>query len=160
MPDGHTVRQLTADDLELMESLLHTFGEVFNELETYTGKRPGSDYMRRLLGSDCFIPMVAVKDHTVVGGLAAYELKKFEQERSEIYVYDLAVSKAHRRQGMATALIRELRKAAAARGAHVIFVQADTRPEDEAATALYTRLGARKSVLHFDIPVESGAHNP
>jgi len=81
MPDGHTVRHLTADDLELMDALLQTFGEVFNELEPYTGKRPGSDYLRRLLGSDCFIAMVAVKAGTVVGGLTAYELKKFEQER-------------------------------------------------------------------------------
>jgi aminoglycoside 3-N-acetyltransferase I len=32
-------------------------------------------------------------------------------------------------------------------------VQADTQPEDEAAIALYTKLGAREDVLHFDIPV-------
>lgn len=29
-----------------------------------------------------------------VGGLAAYELKKFEQARSEIHLYDLAVAVA------------------------------------------------------------------
>lgn len=155
MPDGYRVQQITADDLELMDALLRTFGEVFNELETYTGKRPGADYMRRLLASDYFIAIVAVKDGAVVGGLAAYELKKFEQERSEIYIYDLAVLDEHRRQGIATAMIRELRKLAAARGAYVIFVQADTGESDEAAIALYTRLGARESVLHFDIPVEA-----
>nr|WP_281270154.1 hypothetical protein [Halomonas lactosivorans] len=32
-------------------------------------------------------------------------------------------------------------------------VQADTGPEDEAAIALYSKLGLRESVLHFDIPV-------
>ena len=42
----------------------------------------------------------------------------------------------------------------------MIFVQADTGAEDEAAIALYTKLGSRKNVLHFDIPVEGGAHNP
>jgi aminoglycoside 3-N-acetyltransferase I len=35
----------------------------------------------------------------------------------------------------------------------VIFVQADTGVEDEAAIALYTKLGSREDVLHFDIPV-------
>jgi aminoglycoside 3-N-acetyltransferase I len=89
-----------------------------------------------------------------VGGLAAYELRKFEQERSEIYIYDLAVALSHRRQGIATALIEALRGIARARGATVIFVQADV--PDAAAIALYTKLGSREDVLHFDVDVGSG----
>ncbi len=88
------------------------------------------------------------------GGLAAYELKKFEQPRSELYIYDLAVAAAHRRQGIATALIHALQKIAAARGAYVIFVQADAG--DEPAVALYSKLGSREEVLHFDIAVAAG----
>jgi hypothetical protein len=38
---------------------------------------------------------------------------------------------------------------AAARGIYVIFVQADHG--DEPAIALYTKLGVREDVLHFDI---------
>ena len=64
---------------------------------------------------------------------------------------------AYRREGIATALIDELRKIAAARGAYVIFVQADTDVEDEPAIALYTKLGTREDVLHFDIAVEDGS---
>lgn len=154
MPNGYRVQQITADDLELMDGFLHTCGVAFNEPETYSGKRPDPEYMRSLLGSDYFIAIVAVKDGMVVGGLAAYELKKFEQERSEIYIYDLAVLDEHRRQGIATALIQELKKVAAVRRAYVIFVQADTGEEDEAAIALYTKLGTKESVLHFDISVE------
>jgi len=30
----------------------------------------------------------------------AYELKKFGQQRSEVYIYDLAVSDRHRRKGL------------------------------------------------------------
>jgi aminoglycoside 3-N-acetyltransferase I len=90
----------------------------------------------------------------VVGRIAAYELKKFEQERSEIYIYDLAVASTHRRQGVATALIRALNKVAASRGAYVMFVRRDTGIEDEPAIALYTKLGTREDVLHFDIPVK------
>ncbi len=86
-----------------------------------------------------------------MGGLVAYELQKFEQERSEIYIYDLAVAIAHRRQGIATALIQALKNIAAERGAYVIFVQADRG--DEPAIELYTRLGIREDVLHFDIAV-------
>ena len=150
------IRQLTSDDVALMEALLATFGDAFDEVDTYTNSRPSTGYLRHLLGSDYFIALVALKSDEVVGGIAAYELRKFEQERSEIYLYDLAVGTAHRRAGIATALIEELKKIAAARGAYVIFVQADTGVDDEPAIALYTKLGTREDVLHFDITVDGG----
>ena len=149
------VHQIGPNEVALMEALLATFGEAFDDVDTYTGNQPSVDYLRRLLGSDYFIALAALKNGEVIGGIAAYELKKFEQERSEIYIYDLAVVAAYRREGVATALIEELKKIAAARGAYVIFVQADTAIEDEPAIALYTKLGLREDVLHFDIPVGS-----
>ena len=145
------VRQLTPSDVESMRSLLKTFGQAFNEVETYGGNPPSDTYLKDLLVSDYFIALAASKGDLVVGGLVAYELRKFEQQRSEIYIYDLAVSAAHRREGIAAALIDELKKIAASRGAYVIFVQADIG--DEPAIALYTKLGIREDVLHFDIPV-------
>jgi aminoglycoside 3-N-acetyltransferase I len=147
------IRQLTPDDLPLMSGLLRVFGDAFHDVETYTAKPPSAEYLRRLLGGDTFIVLAALKSGVVIGGLAAYELKKFEQERSEIYIYDLAVASAHRREGVATALIQKLKEIAAIRGTGVIFVQADTGIEDEPAIALYTKLGRREEVLHFDIPV-------
>lgn len=148
------ILHLASSDLPLMEALLTTFGEAFDDVDTYTARRPSADYLRRLLDGESFIALAAVKDGVVVGGLAAYELKKFEQERSEIYIYDLAVAPEHRREGIATALIAKLKDVAARRGAYVIFVQADTSVEDEPAIALYTKLGKREEVMHFDIAVD------
>ena len=127
------------------------FGEAFQDAETYTDARPSSAYLEHLLATRHFIAIAALKGGAVVGGLAAYELQKFERERSEIYIYDLAVAAAHRREGIATALIEELKTIASARGAYVIFIQADRG--DDPAIALYTKLGAREDVLHFDISV-------
>lgn len=59
---------------------------------------------------------------------------------------------------MATALVATLRSLAAERGVHVVFVQAD--PGDGPAVALYTRLGIREDVLHFDIAPASGDDGP
>ena len=148
------IRQLAPDDIGLVNALLTMFGEAFNDVPTYTESRPSAAYLRRLLGGDSFVALAALKGDEVVGGLAAYELKKFEQERSEFYIYDLAVASGHRRQGIATALIGKLKQVAAGRGAYVIFVQADTGVEDEPAISLYTKLGTREDVLHFDIRVE------
>lgn len=151
IPGQYVVRQLATGDLALMDALLTLFGEVFDEVETYSGARPPPAYLRRLLGNDQFIALVAIEGRQVIGGLAAYELVKFERERSEIYIYDLAVASTHRRQGIATALIRKLRDIAAQHGAWVVFVQADHG--DAPAIALYEKLGKREDVLHFDIKV-------
>lgn len=148
-----TLQQLGPADISLMNDLLTVFGEAFDEVDTYSGNRPSTDYLKSLLGSDTFIALVALKGEEVVGGLAAYELKKFEQQRSELYIYDLAVSASHRREGIATTLILELRKIAAARGAWVMFIQADA--DDQPAVELYSKLGRREEVLHFDIETGS-----
>ncbi len=150
--DPISIHALTPDDLPVMEAMLTIFGAAFNDAETYSRARPSAAYLKRLLGSDYFIALAALKSGEVVGGIAAYELRKFEQERSEIYIYDLAVAAAHRREGIATALILELKKIAAASGAYVIFVQADLG--DAPAIALYTKLGTREDVLHFDITIK------
>lgn len=150
-PSSLTIHPLTPRDASLMESMLSMFGEAFNDVATYCGGRPARAYLESLLGDEYFIALAAQKNSEVVGGIAAYELRKFEQERSEIYIYDLAVAEAHRRKGIATALIQELRKIAAKRGAYVIYVQADLG--DAPAIALYTKLGTREDVLHFDIGV-------
>jgi aminoglycoside 3-N-acetyltransferase I len=147
------VRRITSEDVALMNPLLDMFGSAFGDAESYSSKQPSADYQRRLLSSDYFIALAAFKDEQIVGGIAAYELKKFEQERSEIYIYDLAVDATCRRKGIATAMIRELKQIAAERGAYVIYVQADTGIEDKPAIALYTKMGVREDVLHFDIAV-------
>jgi aminoglycoside 3-N-acetyltransferase I len=146
---SHAVRQLRPGDADLFRALLTMFGEVFSDTENYMRAQPNEAYIGKLLAGDAFIALVALHQGTVVGGLAAYELKKFEQERSEIYIYDLAVREEHQRQGIATALIGDLKVIARGRGAYVIYVQADYI--DPPAIALYTKLGTREDVLHFDI---------
>jgi aminoglycoside 3-N-acetyltransferase I len=151
--DAVRIRALVAGDLTAMDAMMTLFGEAFDEHDTYCAARPSRAYMARLLARPHFIALAAFDGDAVVGGLAAYELEKFERERSEIYIYDLAVAASHRRRGIATALIEALRALAATRGAWVIFVQADYG--DDPAIALYDKLGTREAVLHFDIAVKS-----
>lgn len=142
---------LKASDVDVLRQMLSVFGDAFDDTGTYCGQPPDDDYLRDLLAGGSFIAVAAMSGVEVVGALAAYELKKFEQRRSEIYIYDLAVAQAHRRQGIATALIETLKLEATRRSAYVIYVQADYG--DEPAIALYTRLGVREDVMHFDIAV-------
>ena len=146
------VRRLTPSDVPLARALNALFGREFADAATYGAKPPDDAYLRALLAKEHVITLVAVAAGEVCGGLVAYELPKLEQERSEIYIYDLAVAADHRRKGMATALIDRLRAIAAERGAWVIYVQADYG--DDPAISLYQKLGVREEVLHFDIEVQ------
>lgn len=155
-PSPFTVRVLGPDDVPALRALLAVFGEAFEDVERYTAAQPDDAYLRERLASPGFFALAAWQGAQVIGGIAGYVLPKFEQPRRELYIYDLAVATTHRRRGLATALIRHLQDLAAARGAWVIYVQADTGPEDAAAIALYTKLGTPERVLHFDIPVRPG----
>jgi len=152
-PTDHEVRRFGPADLSGMRGMLRCFGEAFDDATTYVGEQPGDDYLSGLLGDPSFVAIGAVIEGQVVGGLVAYELRKFERERSEFYIYDLAVLEPFRRRGIATALIDALKPIARAAGGWVIFVQADA--VDAPALALYDRLGVREDgVFHFDIPVD------
>ncbi len=152
VPDGYAVELLTPDRVERLEALLAVFGAAFEDRETYQGAVPSRDYLAKFLARDDVVVVTAVHGAEIVGGLVAYMLVKFEQERREIYIYDLAVDAGHRRKGLATAVIGELGRVAAANGAHVMYVQADV--EDAPAIALYEKLGTREDVYHFDIAVK------
>ncbi len=144
------VRRLTAEDLAAMRALNGVYATAFDDPETYRSDQPADDWLARQLGKDGVIVLVAELDGGIVGGLTAYDLPKLEAARSEIYLYDLAVDAAHRRRGIATALIAELQHIAAETGAWAVFVQADHG--DDPAIALYTKLGVREDVMHFDLP--------
>jgi aminoglycoside 3-N-acetyltransferase I len=149
---NYTYKQLSPSDINHLKELLKVFGEAFQDVDTYQKAVPDNGYLSSLLSKQHFIALVAMNENKVVGGLAAYELEKFEQDRREIYIYDLAVAETHRRKGVATELINQLKHIAKERMAYVIYVQADK--EDTPAIRLYDSLGKKEDVFHFDIPID------
>jgi aminoglycoside 3-N-acetyltransferase I len=148
----YVYKQLRENDIDLFRRLNRMFGKAFEDIPTYQDKQPSDEYLHALLAKPHIIPLVAMDGEEVVGGLVAYVLEKFEQERSEVYIYDLAVDEQHRRKGIATRLINELKTIAKEKGAYIIFVQADLG--DDPAIKLYESLGTREDVHHFDIAVD------
>jgi aminoglycoside 3-N-acetyltransferase I len=134
--------------------MLDLFSDVFSDPSSYSTNRPSNDYIQQLLSDKNFIALVAKNDSgKVIGALTSYVLRKFEQERSEIFIYDLGVAKDFRRQKIASSLIEKLKMIGREIGAYVIFVQSDKDVEDLPAIALYKKLGSLEDVFHFDIDV-------
>ncbi len=149
------VRRLEPGDATRFRKLNQLFAEAFDESghSDYAAAQPSDSYLESLLAKPHVIPLVALAGNQIVGGLVAYVLDKFEQERSEIYIYDLAVAEGYRRRGIARSLILELKKIAQKIGAWVIYVQADKDEVDLPARELYDSLGEREDVFHYDIAV-------
>src|SRR5690606_24665154 len=118
MQPGYDVRILTSRDVAVMRGMLGMFAKAFAEPRTYLARQPSDSYLSDLLGKPHVIAIAATTNGVVTGGLVAYQLDKFEQDRREIYIYDLAVDEDHRRRGIATAVIQALREEATRRDAY------------------------------------------
>jgi aminoglycoside 3-N-acetyltransferase I len=154
MTQAWTVERLGPSDLGSARELMGVFADAFEDPATYLASPcPDDVLLGRLARSDIVVLVVRDVAGTVVGGLVAYLLEKLEQARAELYIYDLAISKPHRRRGVARSLICDLQARATALGAWVVYVQAD--PEDAPAVALYSALGVRERVFHFDFAVSA-----
>ncbi len=140
--------KIGSNEPDALRDLLTVFGAAFDDEAHYTRNQPGNDYLERLLSKPDFVVLAAYDNQQLIGGLTAYELQKYEQASSELYLYDLAVAKTHRRKGIATNLVNALRVIANDRGCSVVYVQADQ--EDKHAIALYSKLGKMSDVMHFE----------
>ena len=143
------IDRLGGTDAGRMAAINAMFATAFDDDPHYTKAPPDAAYLASTLTNPHVIALAATDGDTVVGGLVAYVLPKLEQARAEVYIYDLAVIESHRRQGIATALIAEVRRIATDVGAWVVYIQADQG--DPPAETLYTKLGSREEVLHFDL---------
>jgi aminoglycoside 3-N-acetyltransferase I len=92
-----------------------------------------------LLADDRTVFLVAFDESEPIGFVLAYEFLRRHGEPSQLFVYEVGVAPEARRRGVATELLRELRRIARARGIRRGFVL--TNEVNEAAMELYRSLG-------------------
>jgi ribosomal protein S18 acetylase RimI-like enzyme len=89
-------------------------------------------------------------DGTLIGYTTGHPTYETGHAEHGIYVGDLYVAPAHRRQGIARAMLAALARAGHARGARHLWLTA--RDTNAAAHAVYRRLGARgEHVIAFAV---------
>lgn len=147
-----TVSRLGDNDVRKLRSLNDLFGEVFDDAENYHTNPPSDSYLAEFLKMQNHIVLIVENDGKLVGGLVAYVLNKFEQQRKEIYVYDLAVASDAQRQGIGRKLMTEIRRIAKIEEAYVVYLQAD---EGDDAVHFYRSLGPKEesATRSFDFDV-------
>ena len=142
-------RRLKPGDTELAISAFAMMVSVFEE----TGAPLSGSYVERLLTRNDFWAFVALDGTDIVGGLTAHALPMTRAERSEMFIYDVAVRPDYQRQGVGRRLVAAVRDAARDRGIDDVFVAAD---EDDAhALDFYRSLGGSPSMSAiFTFPAE------
>jgi aminoglycoside 3-N-acetyltransferase I len=146
------IRRLAKEDTLLLRELVSVFAAAFDYSQSQRDDVPGTTYMVSLLAKPDFFALVALDEGKVIGGLTAYELPLATSDKKELYIYDLAVDVCYRKQGIATALLQELKIVAGENGISLIFVEAESA--DEGAVAFYKSLRVEQlSVEHFNIAI-------
>lgn len=138
---NHSTQKLTTGDLEPAKQLLVLFEHVLEDNKVTFDDLPPDDYLLGLLAKPDFYMFAAFEGDKVIGGLTAYELNMYLEPERELYLYHLAVDFAYHRQGVATALLDELRKYAKTRGVTTFFL--DTEADDTRAVSFYKAVGGK-----------------
>jgi aminoglycoside 3-N-acetyltransferase I len=142
------IERLT-DQIDLARDAFHMMHEVFGE----GGERLSETYVERLLSQPGFHAFVAIHRGRPVGCITSHDLPMTRQERSESFIYDLAVREDYQRRGIGRRLVETLVTDSAQRGIDVTFVPADN--DDDHALAFYNSIGGRAaSVTMFDLGSE------
>jgi aminoglycoside 3-N-acetyltransferase I len=141
--------KLAAGDLDKFTQLIKVFEDVF-EMQHF--EMPAKSHLQHMLEKKDFFVFVALADLEVVGGLTSYALQQYYSTSPLVYIYDLAVTTKHQRQGIGKSLIEAITAYCKGIGMEEVFVQADK--VDEHAVAFYRSTGAtEEQVLHFNYPL-------
>lgn len=140
------ILRLDKSNLELLIRLVELFNEIFDEYHTIASK----NHLVSLLQKPAFYGVVAIKNDIVIGGLTAYEFQKYYTDKSELYIYDIAVKAAFHNQGIGKKLINHLKSNSV--GVETIFV--DAHSEDIQAVKFYESVfGPSEKVDHFTFDI-------
>ena len=140
----YTYQKLTAADVALAQALFLYFQEDDKEpVITQTSDA----YMQKLLAREDFYALAVLDGDRVIGGATAYELPMYKSETTELFLYEIGVDAAYRRQGIARRLMEMMMAAGRARGLTEMYVGAIAN--DKPAEGLYRATGGKLDVVSW-----------
>lgn len=136
--NGFTLQELGADGLSQARQLF----EMWRREDNVSAPAPSDETLLRLLARDDFHAVAALHDGEIIGGLTAYELVMYTEAATELFIYEVGVAAAHRRQGVGCALIEFARELCRTRGLSALYVPA--MADDARAVAFYEATGLKR----------------
>ena len=155
MKNRFEILRIKENAIEQLIELVEVLNEVFEEPNNVASNRQ----LEKLLTKPDFHAIAAIEGGKIIGGLIAYELEQYYRDKSELYIYDIAVKVELHNQGIGKALINYLKDYATNNGIETIFVEAHS--VDEQAVKFYeSTFGKGEKVDHFNYEVKTVNHKP
>ncbi len=126
------IRRLGPDDSSLLEAAVR---HVLLPSEPASAQH----LVHAVADSRCYF-LVSVQDDVPIGYLSAYKFPAVESSGFMVYLYDLVVVPEHRRRGIGTRLVQELKERCRKDGVTRVWV--GTTPENQAAQRTFAATGA------------------
>lgn len=154
MKNSFKISRIQENDIKRFIELIELLNEVFEEPNQVASER----HIKKLLNKPDFYAIVAIKEGRILGGLTAYELERYYTDKSELYIYDIAVKTEFHNQGIGKALIHYLKDYSMNNDIETIFVEAHS--EDTQAVKFYeSTFGKAEKVDHFNFEVKTTDSN-
>ena len=143
------IRKLTNQDVSAFKALLLLFNQAFEEERDLST----TEQLSALLNNRQFVVMAAFSREEILGGLTAYELPLYYDNKTEIFLYDMAIHPDHQRKGIGKQLLEFLKDYCAQNKINTFFVLA--HEEDVHALEFYHATGGqREQVANFVFEIE------
>lgn len=143
------IRKLTNQDVSAFKALLLLFNQAFEEERDLSN----TEHLSALLNNRQFVVIAAFSGEEILGGLTAYELPLYYENKTEIFLYDMAVHPEHQRKGVGKQLLEFLKAYCAKKEISTFFVLA--HEEDVHALEFYHATGGeREQVANFIYEIE------
>ncbi|MEL6559413.1 MAG: GNAT family N-acetyltransferase [Bacteroidota bacterium] len=133
------IEKLSSSQVIEFQQLITLFNHVF---ESPAIEVASKEFCETTLNKEDFIAFAAASNDEIIGGITAHVLPSYYRGKLEIFIYDLAVSEAFRRKGVARALMNALFEEAANSNIEILFVDAEV--EDREALLFYEAMGGKK----------------
>lgn len=110
--------------------------------EERDGGAAGEEHLRRALENAACYFIVCLIGSAPAGYLSAFRFPAVDGDWFQVYLYDIVVGEGHRRLGIGSRMIQELKRLCEADGVDHIWL--GTSLENEPARKTFERTGARK----------------
>lgn len=148
------ISRIQENEITRFIELVALLNEVFEE----SNKVASENQLKKLLKDPGFYAITAIKEDKIIGGLTAYKLEKYYTDKSELYIYDIAVNVELQNQGIGRTLIDYLKNYSLNNGIETIFVEAHS--EDKQAIKFYeSTFGKGEKVDHFSFEINTSHNN-
>jgi ribosomal protein S18 acetylase RimI-like enzyme len=132
------IRRLQEGD----EALLAGVIEKLIPEEERAGNLASQTHLRQALSNPTYYFIVCLIDSTPAGYLSAFRFPKVDEDSFQVYLFEIEVGEQHRRKGVASGMLEELKRQCQTDRVSLIWIGTDLA--NEAAQRTFEKAGAER----------------